>query len=155
MKFIADAMLGKLAKWLRFLGFDVLYNPHMDDRQIIRLSMLEGRKILTRDTNLMGRKGIERPVFVKSDAVTEQLSQIMETLDFRDADPVGRCVACNGRLFTVSPKSEVRDSVPDYVYHNTEHFLECKECGKVYWRGSHYDRFMEKVRSVVKEKLED
>lgn len=149
MKFIADAMLGRLAKWLRLLGFDVLYYPEIEDRQIIKIAREQGRTILTRDTRLMKCKGLTDPVFIGSDFILDQLDEVKERLNLRDADPIGRCVLCNGALLKISKKVEIRDFVPDFIYHNLNEFTRCTDCGKVYWEGTHYERFKEKLGGIV------
>ncbi len=154
-RFIADAMLGRLARWLRFLGFDVLYYPDIDDRQVVRISREQDRTILTRDTGLLRLKGVNEPVFIESDHVPEQILQLQGRIDFSNADPRGRCVVCNGTLSEVSRKEEVRDAVPDYVYLNFQEFMKCESCGKVYWKGSHYKSFGEKMEALMRGDDED
>lgn len=149
MKFIADAMLGKLARWLRFLGFDVLYDPDLDDRRIIRISMDEDRTVLTRDVELFRFRGLRHPVFITHDDVSSQLRQMRERLDFGQAHPLGRCSVCNGLLKQAAERQDVRHLVPDHVFHTASDFLQCSGCGKVYWRGSHYGKIRERLRAVL------
>jgi uncharacterized protein with PIN domain len=149
MRFIADAMLGRLAKWLRLLGFDTLYQPGISDRTLLRLAMEQGRVILTRDSHFL-RKDIENCLMVKSDFVQEQLSQIIEDLRL-EPPSIGRCVNCNGELAEVGDKTDVRDSVPEYVYMSTNRFHRCARCGKVYWEGSHYSNFTGRLLEVIKQ----
>ncbi len=149
MKFIADAMLGRLAKWLRILGFDVLYYPDIDDREVVRIAREQERTILTRDTELAKRKGLPGVIFVENDDVFDQLAFIRERLGFSQAAFSGRCAVCNGMLEEVSRKETVRDLVPDFVYLNSAGFMRCRECGKVYWEGSHRKRMRERVNEVL------
>jgi uncharacterized protein with PIN domain len=140
MKFIADVMLGRLAKRMRLLGFDVLYDRAYDDNDIIRLSLQEGRVILTRDTALASRPLASGNIFVKSDDVRVQLDQTLSAIPPDEVSvPLTRCSACNHPLTDV-PKPEIRDSVPGYVYDKYHVFLRCMSCGRVYWRGSHVSR---------------
>ncbi len=155
MKFVADAMVGRLAKWLRLLGFDVFYYPQIDDRQVIKIAREQERTILTRDTGLLRHGGLKDPIFIRSDKVPDQLIELKDRVNFLDADPMGRCVLCNGKLSRVTGKEEVRTLVPDFVYHNFQDFTRCGDCGKVYWEGSHYKRFREKVRELLKVENED
>jgi uncharacterized protein with PIN domain len=151
MKFIADAMLGRLAKWLRILGVDVLYDPRMDDRQVIRVARQQQRIILTRDRGFTNRKGLAGSViFITSSEPLEQLREIRGKMDFTAAEPQGRCVACNGVLEGVA-RETVREVVPDFVFHTVSHFMKCRDCDKVYWKGSHYEKFADTVKTVLKE----
>jgi len=149
MKFIADAMLGRLAKWLRILGFDVLYYSDIDDREVVRIAREQERTILTRDTQLSNRKGLPGVIFIEKDDVLDQLRQITPLLDFRQAAFSGRCVVCNGLLDKVPQKEEVRDLVPEYIYLNFPRFMRCRGCGKVYWEGSHHRDIRDRVKGVL------
>jgi uncharacterized protein len=138
MKFIADVMLGKLAKRLRLMGLDVLYEPGLDDNEIIRLSLEQDRIILTRDRSLSKRPLAARNVLISSEHVHDQLEQVLKT--FRSIpDPaifLSRCSVCN-ELLRAAAKQEVRDLVPAYVYDRINNFLQCSCCGRVYWKGNH------------------
>ncbi len=154
MRYAADAMLGRLAKWLRLMGFDVLYHPDIEDRQLIRIAREQERTILTRDTRLLKSKGITNPIFIHSDDIFGQLSELRGIVDFGSADPMGRCEGCNGSLSKVTEKEEIRDVVPDYVYHNFSSFSRCNECGKVYWEGSHYKSIRNTIEAVLRGQAE-
>ncbi len=149
MKFIADAMLGKLAKWLRIMGFDVLYFPGIEDRKLVKIAREEDRTILTRDTGLIRRKGLRNPVFIHSDDVSEQLDQMKPLLDRRDAQPLGRCELCNGLLRPVEDRQAIRELVPEFVYLNATGFARCLTCGKIYWQGSHSAPIQRMKRKVL------
>jgi len=136
MKFIADAMLGKLAKRMRLLGFDVLYDPAFDDNAIIRLALDHGRIILTRDTGLASRPLAQNHLLIGSDVVDEQLHQVHETFSLPDDGPLTRCSLCNEPL-SVLDRQDARDRVPDHVYAASTGFWQCCRCGRVYWKGSH------------------
>lgn len=149
MKFIADAMVGRLAKWLRIMGFDVLYYPDIEDRELIRIAREQERTIITRDTGLIKAKGIKEPIFIGADNLPEQLSQILPFLDFGNAHPQGRCELCNGLLSKVPDKKEIRELVPDFVYFYFSSFVICGSCGKVYWEGSHYKKIRETLGNLT------
>ncbi|MGE5809609.1 MAG: Mut7-C RNAse domain-containing protein [Nitrospirota bacterium] len=140
MKFIADVMLGRLAKRLRLLGYDVLYDPALDDNDIVRLSLEQRRVILTRDATLAARPLASNHLFVRSDHVEEQLEQVL-TISPRDASPLTRCSLCNEPLASMT-RQEARDLVPPYVFEKNETFQQCTICGRVYWEGTHVWRMI-------------
>lgn len=146
MRFVADAMLGRLARWLRLLGYDTLYQPGITDRELLGLARRDGRVILTRDTHFLGR-GIEDCLFVRSDDVDGQLSQVIGELGLGPPGP-SRCANCNGVLRDVGDKAEVSGAVPEYVYLNFHRFMKCAQCGNVYWEGSQFQRIRRKVREL-------
>jgi uncharacterized protein with PIN domain len=138
MKFIADVMLGRLAKRMRLLGLDVIYDTALDDNGIIRLSLEQDRVILTRDTDLTARPLAANHLFITSDLLLEQVEQVRSTFPL-DSLPLTRCSECNEPLALLD-KHEVRDLVPPYVYETRNEFLRCKSCGRIYWKGSHVKR---------------
>jgi len=155
MKFIADAMLGRLAKWLRLLGYDVLYYPAIDDRQVIKISREQERTILTRDTRMLQCKAVRDAVFIRSDRIAGQLLEMKNILKVNGPDPGERCTVCNNRLAAVTDRAEIKDLVPDYVYHNFNSFMRCSFCGKIYWEGSHYKNILGRAGEILRENHED
>jgi uncharacterized protein with PIN domain len=141
MKFIADVMLGRLAKRLRLLGYDVLYDPTLDDNRLISLSLEQHRLILTRDEALAARPLASNHLFINSELVEEQLDQVLSESP-GDASPLTRCSVCNEPLASL-PRQEARDLVPPYVFENHETYLRCTVCGRIYWRGTHVRRMIE------------
>lgn len=136
-------MLGRLAKWLRILGFDTAYSSAWDDAAVVRTARAEGRMILTRDRAMALRRGIQ--VFlVKSDEVEEQVQEVVAGLGLSTADSFSRCPECNGILQAVK-KAEIRDLVPPYVFSTQRSFHRCPDCGRIYWRGTHLQRMLEKL----------
>jgi hypothetical protein len=136
-RFVADVMLGRLAKWLRIAGFDVLYSNRFDDDELIAISNAEGRVLLSRDTRLLIRKPVKDFIFLTSPDVQGQIRQVFDTLGIRELDSVlTRCPSCNRPLVEVSRES-VRARVPEYVYKTQLHFKSCPGCGKIFWAGTH------------------
>ena len=146
---LADAMLGRLAKWLRLLGLDTLYAGRRTDHQIAALARAEERIVLTRDRELMRRRGI-RCLYVDSQVLEEQLVQVLDALDLgspgaRVGDP--RCPQCNQALAPVT-REEVRAHVPPYVWQTQRVFHRCAQCDKIYWPGTHWDRIQETIERI-------
>lgn len=139
MKFIADVMLGRLAKRLRLLGFDVLYNRTFDDNEIIRLSLEQHRLILTRDRPLSERPLASNHLFITSEDVNKQLKQVLSVFPSDNTRPLTRCSECNTALSAIT-KENVKDLVSQYVYDKHERFLRCATCGRVYWTGTHVSK---------------
>ena len=152
MKFVADANLGKLAKWLRIAGYDVLFSRNIDDDSLIRIGLQDGRVVLTRDTHIPRRRvaasGELKVILIKYDNVQDQLQQVAQALvlDLK-AHPLSRCILCNQPLIPTT-KEEVRDTVPLYVFNTQSHFSKCPVCGRIYWQGTHWynmERELEKL----------
>ncbi|MDH7487662.1 MAG: Mut7-C RNAse domain-containing protein [Anaerolineae bacterium] len=138
VRLLADAMLGKLAKWLRLLGYDTAYDPAWDDAAVVRLARAEGRVVLTRDRVLSERRGL-RALLLTSDELEEQMAQIMNELHLPPAEAGSRCSICNAPLQPVA-KAEVAERLPPYVLRTQEVFHRCPRCDRVYWPGGHWAR---------------
>jgi hypothetical protein len=147
-RFLADTMLGRLATWLRILGYDTEYFRGTDTALIER-AREDGRILLTRDSGLLRRRRMPPHLFVLSDHVMEQLRQVMGAFHLTPADPSeGRCPRCNA---VVEPrtKAEVAGRVPEFVWSHQEAFWGCPSCGRVYWAGSHRQRMNETIRKLI------
>ncbi len=147
--FIVDAMLGRLARWLRILGFDTWYFRHISDRELVHLHLETGRILLTRDTGLVRRRGIGRHLLVGSDAWEEQLREVVEAFHLEVAPDrvLRRCLLCNRPLRPLG-REEVAGRVPDYVAAREEAFRGCDACGRIYWRGTHRRRMAEVIERL-------
>ena len=148
-RFIVDSMLGNVARWLRMLGYDTLYNRAYKDWKILSLAEKEGRIIITRDRGLHHRainRGL-RSLYLYMDDMAERLAFIAYRTGIRlhiDLDR-SRCPVCNGELRKVS-KDEVKGRIPRKVYELHYDFWECTKCGKIYWVGGHWKGIEETLR---------
>ncbi len=154
MKFIVDTNVGKLARWLRMIGYDTLFFGGGDDSQMVATALAEGRVILTRDTQIMKRgvitSGRLRALLLTSDEPERQMRQVVDTLNLDCQFGLFTiCLECNQPLEEKS-KQQVKDRVPPYVFQTQEQYMECPGCHRIYWRGTHWqamtkklDKFME------------
>jgi uncharacterized protein with PIN domain len=140
-------MLGTLAKWLRLLGFDVLYPGPVPDSEIIRIAAKEGRIVLTRDKELGGTKKV-RTLYIESDNLEGQLTFTISELKLKVTHPMSRCSVCNFQVEKVE-KSSVEGKVPDGVFERQEDFWFCSNCTKYYWQGSHWDKIAKTIEGLV------
>lgn len=148
LKFIADSMLGRLATWLRILGYDTVYHTHIPDRELIGRARREGRVILTRDTRLLRRRGIGRFLLIKSDHFREQLKEVVSHFSLNLVSRfLTLCIRCNTPLEEVK-KDEVRERVPPYVLRTQERFKICPKCNRIYWAATHRERMEEELRRL-------
>jgi uncharacterized protein with PIN domain len=141
-------MLGKLARWLRILGYDTAYLPQLSPEGVMREGRRQRRLILTRDTRLLRRKDAPPFIFVQSDHFREQLHQVVDTLHL---DPLPalftRCVECNWMLEEVA-KDEIRTRVPEYVWQTQNEFRRCPECHRLYWGATHRDHVLQELQRL-------
>jgi len=152
-RFIVDVNVGKLAKWLRILGYDTLFINPIDDSVLVDIALREGRIVLTRDTHIAERRvvaaGQVRVIMVQGDRVLDQLRFLVRTLGLRGPFRLlSRCIECNVPLETVPP-SLVRDRVPPYVYQTQQRYMICPSCDKIYWAGTHWQRMRQVAGDVA------
>ncbi|MGH8671468.1 MAG: Mut7-C RNAse domain-containing protein [Burkholderiales bacterium] len=147
-RFIVDAHLGRLAKYLRMLGFDTLYcGVHTDD-QIARIAAEERRIVLTRDRELLKHRVITHGCFVRATSPAEQLGEILSKLDlYRAVTPFSRCLRCNATLVRL-PEDAARERVPQKSARYYREFWICTECDQVYWQGSHWQRMQRTIDAL-------
>jgi hypothetical protein len=144
-RFVVDVNLGRLARLLRVLGFDVWWSSDADDRTLAEISVAQQRILLTRDRGLLKRRAITHGLFVYSDQPEQQALEVIRRLDLRDRlKPLTRCVRCNGMLARVS-KDEVIDQLEPLTRRHYDEFSRCADCGRIYWAGSHYKRLLDVV----------
>ena len=153
LKFIVDNNVGKLAKWLRIMGYDTLFFNGRDDSRMIATALAEGRVILTRDTQIMRRRvvtsGQLKAILIKGDEPEQQMHQVIDTLNldcyFRS---FALCLECNESLLERS-KQQVKDLVPPYVFQTQSQYMECPACHRIYWRGTHWQAMTRKLEKFT------
>lgn len=148
-RFIVDFMCGRLAKWLRILGYDAEFVKDISREKILLESLKEQRIVLTRDTKLSSKKAYKL-ILIKSDKIREQVRQVIKELNLViDKNKFFTiCSICNKKVVAVS-KEKVKDLVPKYVYENISEFYECPQCNRIYWQGSHFDFFLDDIEKVI------
>lgn len=142
-KFIVDHNVGKLTKWLRMMGYDAVFFNGSNDSHMVARALAEDRIILTRDTQIMKRKvitdGRVKAILIASDEPVVQIRQATQTLDLNYRfKPFSLCLECNRPLEERS-KEQVKDRVPPYVFRTQKQYMECPECHRIYWRGTHWE----------------
>jgi len=143
-RFVADHMLGSLARWLRIMGYDTVYDKSLDDPGIANLARAESRFILTRDRELAKEPGA---LMIEADDLDSQLKAIAEKYGLKFHDDLIRCSSCNGELADLD-KAQAKESVPEGAFENNERFWKCSKCGKVYWKGTHWHGIMDRFRRL-------
>lgn len=151
MRFFCDAMHGGLARWLRAAGYDALFEYGIDDGELVRRAGNEGRVILSSDGPLFERtvivSGQVKAVYVPQQlSRTEALQFVMGKLGLVRREP--RCMACGGELDEVA-KHTVMDEAPPLAYRNCERFWRCRRCGKLLWRGTHWQKITRRLDEIV------
>ena len=147
LRFAADIMLGRLAKWLRIIGEDVIYGRHLTGYGLIRAARLENRLILTRDRSLKNKQP-PPSLYLQSDHYREQLKQVL-----RDCGLVvgkrlfTRCILCNAVLQSRT-KASVETLVPSYVLSTQENFFWCAACRRIYWPATHHQNMLEELKKL-------
>lgn len=147
IQFVADVMVGKLARWLRVLGFDVVYSNTFEDDEIIRIGDSENRIILTRDVPLAARRPWPRSLLIESVNYKEQVRQVLRTFQLTEFNVFSRCLECNTPLDRVD-KEAVFEKVAPFIYLTHDRFAMCPSCGRVYWRGTHADKMLARIEML-------
>jgi uncharacterized protein with PIN domain len=142
IRFIADNNVGKLARWLRLMGYDTLLFKQKNDGQMIRMALSENRVILTKDAQFMNRRlvtnGTLKTVHVKQDDPELQAKEVVETLNLNyHFKPFSLCLECNRALIT-RHREEVQNLVPVHVFETQSQYTECPACHRIYWPGTHW-----------------
>lgn len=147
-KFFSDAMLGKLARRLRTLGYDAAYSRLISDRELVQDAVRQGRVILTRDTLLVKRKAaVGRSFLIEFDNINDQLRQVDKRFKLDASRVLTRCLRCNTGLEKIE-KDLIRGSVPAFVYETQKEFSRCLSCGRIYWAGTHRDGMIKALSDI-------
>ena len=147
MKLLLTRELGRLAKWLRILGFDTEYFKEANISSLIIQALRENRVIITRNHRLPRSAGL-RVVLIKEEKLKEQLREVSKALEI-SLDSVlmfSRCIICNEELVEIA-KDQIKDRVPEYVFNTQKDFISCPKCERIYWQGTHWGN----VETILKE----
>ena len=151
MRFIVDNNVGKLAVWLRALGYDTLFINPIEDRDLVETARREGRVILTKDTGILRRRlitsGEVRALQIEGDNWREQLAQVAHAFGLETQPRFTRCIECNTPL-EARTRDEARRHVPAYVHRTQPAFLACPTCGRHYWQGTHWQRMRRELLAI-------
>jgi hypothetical protein len=141
--------LGHLARDLRTLGFDTLYERDLTDDEIVARAVDEHRIVLTRDRGILERRAVTHGHWIRTTDPEAQIVEVVRALDLKDSiEFFTRCRECNGELEAVA-RVTVHDEVPPKIFAEHDVFTRCSGCGRVYWRGSHYDRMRERLGDLL------
>lgn len=152
-RFILDVHLGKLARYLRLLGFDTLYRNDYDDSELAQMATAKRRILLTRDRSLLKRRIITHGYYIRETCPQRQLQEVLERFDlYRSVQSFQRCIRCNGLLTSV-PKEQVSARLQMDTQRYFDQFWICGDCEQVYWKGSHYTRMRDRVEDWLKREL--
>ena len=156
ISFIADSNVGKLARWLRMMGYDALFFNDIDDSQLIYIALKERRVVLTKDTQIIRRRvvtsGQLKVILIENDDSKEQLRQVVKELGldcrFRQFT---RCLECN-QILVPRSKEEGKELVPPYVFQTQSQYMQCPSCLRLYWQGTHWQRMKKELEKLAAER---
>jgi len=150
-RFVLDTHLGRLAAYLRMIGFDTLYRNDYDDPTLANISVVEKRILLTCDKRLLMRKQITHGYYVRARQPQQQLLEVIYRFDlFNSLQPFTRCMHCNGNIQRIS-KSEIEQHLMPQTKEHYDQFWQCRDCKKIYWQGSHYRRMQQLIDQLALE----
>ena len=153
-RFVVDVNVGRLAKWLRVMGYDTVFPKENGDNQLVRIALKEDRVLVTRDAGIAQRRaariGQVTVALIEKDDLHSQLSQLVRDLDLNLSKGFSRCVLCNEPLRPIA-KVDVADRLPPYVLLTQTKFFECQVCHRIYWQGTHWTNMMSELSQVYQE----
>jgi uncharacterized protein with PIN domain len=148
-KFLLDVHLGRLAAYLRMLGFDVAYRNSASDLELVRISSKQNRILLTRDRGLLKRSAVTHGYWLRETDSRLQAAEVVRRFDLaRSIHPFSRCIACNEPLHAAS-EEEIRSRVPPRILASHAEFVTCPGCRRVYWQGTHYHRMRRWIEELA------
>lgn len=154
-RFVLDVHLGKLAGFLRMLGFDTLYRNDYEDKELAKISSREERILLSRDIGLLKRSLVTYGYFVRETNPHRQLIEVLRRFDlFKAIAPYCRCLHCNGLLEPVA-KEMIIDRLPTKTRQKYHEFRQCPSCGQIFWKGTHYERMQAFIATILNEESQN
>lgn len=152
-RFVLDVHLQKLARRLRLLGFDVDFSTDRDDVALADIAEAEDRILLSRDRQLMMRRKVARGFYVRNTDPEKQVAEVLDRLDLRGrCRPFTRCIECNGAIEALDPDAPgaaVTAEIPPGVRAWCREYYRCRGCGRVYWKGSHYEKLVKTIEKIL------
>ena len=147
-KFVADVHLGRLTRYLRMMGLDVLYKNDFNDDEIVLISLKERRAILTKDRGILKRNEVTHGYWVRSINVEEQAKEVLKRFDLqKEIKEFSRCIECNELLNPIK-KETIIEQLPPKVAKFHNEFFQCTACNKIYWKGTHYQRMLTFIKRL-------
>jgi hypothetical protein len=155
IKFVADNNVGKLARWLRLIGYDTLFFEQKDDAQMIKIALGEDRVILTKDAQFTKRRlvanGTLKTMHIEQDDPRLQVQEVVKTLKLdHHFKPFSLCLECN-RVLVARDKEEVKNLVPDRVFETQTQYTQCPACHRIYWPGTHWEAMGKELQDLQSE----
>ena len=152
-KFIVDTNVGRLARWLRMMGYDALFINDIDDQELVSIGLKEKRAVVTKDTQIVERRvvtsGKLKALLVRGDDAKAQLRQVVKAMNLNpESRQFTLCLECNQPLVSIK-KEEVKDLVPPYVFQTQSNYVQCPSCHRIYWRGTHWQRMKSELATLM------
>jgi len=150
MKFLLTRELGRLAKWLRILGFDTEYFKGDNHSSLIIQALRDERIIITRNHRLPQARGL-KILLIKAEKIKAQMAEVLKALQIAPASDMmfTRCILCNEELLHID-KEKIKDKVPEYVFKTQEYFITCPKCTRIYWQGTHWGNVQATLEEIAK-----